>query len=129
MQHNRQLTWVMANRTRRDRTRRAGAAVLGLVDGVLKVATGERTKLAAILAEQVDQEFLRHCRLSDVRGGAVFISVDEPGLVSAMRMRWAASLESAFRTYRGAQAVHRVAFEFGRRAATARADGMSATNE
>ena len=114
MQHNRQLTWVMANRTRRDRTRQAGAAVLGLVDGALTAATEERGRLAATLAQHVDQEFLRHCRLSDVRGGAVFISVDEPGLVSAMRMRWAASLEAALRTYRSSQAAHRVTFEFGR---------------
>jgi hypothetical protein len=85
-----------------------------LVDGALKPAAGERARLLATLADHVDEDFGRHCRLGDVRGGAVVIHVDEPGLVSAMRRQWIARLESAARKYRGAQAVHRVVFEFGR---------------
>ena len=63
------------------------------------------------MAAAVDEEFRRHCRVSIAGPETLFVSVDEPGLVAGLRLRWLAAL-------RGVLAAHgqrrRIVFRFGR---------------
>jgi hypothetical protein len=114
MQRDRRLEWVKTNRAPRNATPRVGAFITGFVDSALKQHGAERSQLAAILAGGVDEEFRRHCRLGEVRGGMLIIQVDEPGLVSAMRLAWGSRLLAVLREHGARQGVRRVSFEFGR---------------
>jgi hypothetical protein len=117
MEQGGRLKWVMVNRPPRKLPPQIGPMIAGLVEGVLMAGTEERAQLASILGGCVDEEFRRHCRLGEVRGGTAVIQVAEPGLVSTLRVRWASRLESALRGQPAPHAVRRVAFEFGRNGA------------
>src|SRR3972149_8638772 len=118
MQRDRRLEWVKTNRAPRDTAPRVGTCITGLVDRALKQDGAERSRLAAILAGEVDEEFRRHCRLGEVRGEVLIIQVDEPGLVSAMRLGWGSRVLSILRERGPRQGVRRVSFEFGRSGAS-----------
>jgi len=114
MKTDRRLHWVMANRTPRGSIPRIGAMVGSLVDGALRHDSEQRVQLASIVADCVDQEFRRHCRLGDLHNGMLAVEVDEPGLISILRARWASKIESALRRRGAKSGVRRVLFKFGR---------------
>jgi len=114
METDRRLHWVMANRTPRGTIPQIGVMVGGLVEGALRRDSAQRAHLASILADCDDQEFRRHCRMGDLHNGMVAIEVDEPGLISILRARWASKIESAFRKRGSKTGVRRVLFKFGR---------------
>ena len=114
METDRRLHWVMANRTPRGTIPQIGVVVGGLVEGVLRRDSAQRAQLASILADCVDQEFRRHCRMGDLHNGMLAIEVDEPGLISILRARWASKIESALRKGGTKTWVRRVLFRFGR---------------
>ena len=104
----------MANRTPCGAIGRIGEVVGGLVDGALTRDSERRAQLASVLADCGDQEFRRHCRMGELHEGMLAIEVDEPGLISVMRTRWATKIESALRKGGAKSGVHRVLFKFGR---------------
>ncbi len=111
---DRRLHWVMANRTPHGTIPKIGVMIGGLVDGALRRDSEQRSQLASILADCVDQEFRRHCRMGDLHNGMLAIEVDEPGLISILRARWASKIESALRKRGVKTEVRRVLFMFGR---------------
>src|SRR3990172_217564 len=111
---DRRLHWVMANRAPRGTTSPIGAMVGGLVEGALRRDSEQRSQLASVLADCVDQEFRRHCRMGDLHNGMVAMEVDEPGLISILRARWASKIESALRRGGAKTGGRRVLFKFGR---------------
>ena len=114
MKTNQRLQWVIANRTPRGTIPRIGAMIGGLVEDGLRRDNRQRSKLASILAECVDQEFRQHCRMGDLHNGMLAMEVDEPGLISILRGRWASKIESALRNRGAKTGVHSVFFKFGR---------------
>ena len=114
METDRRLHWVMANRTPRSTIPPIGAMIGGLVEVALRRDGEQRTQLASILADCVDQEFRRHCRIGDLQNGLLTIEVDEPGMISILRARWASKIESALRKRDARSGVRRVLFKFGR---------------
>jgi len=114
MEPDRRLHWVMTNRAPREATRRIGLMVSGLVNGPLVRDGKQRAQLESILADYGDQEFRRHCRMGEQHDGMLAIEVDEPGLVSTMRIRCGSKIESALRKGGAKTGVRRVFFKFGR---------------
>jgi hypothetical protein len=114
METDRRLHWVMANRTPRGTIPQIGAMIGGLVEGALRHDSEQRVQLASVVANCVDQEFRRHCRMGDLHNGMLAIEVDEPGLISILRARWASKIESALRKGGAKTWVRRVLFRFGR---------------
>ena len=114
LEPDRRLHWVMTNRTPRGTIPRIGVMVGGLVDGALTSDSEQRAQLASVLADCGDQEFRRHCRMGELHEGMLAIEVDEPGLISVMRTRWASKIESALRKGGAKAGVRRVLFRFGR---------------
>jgi len=114
METDRRLHWVMANRTPRGEIPRVGEMIGGLAEGALRRDRKQRTQLASLLADCVDQEFRRHCRIGDLNHGTLIIEVDEPGLISILRARWSSKIESALRRGGAKTGTGRVLFRFGR---------------
>ena len=114
METDRRLHWVMVNRAPRRMIPQIGMMVGGLVEGALKRDSEQRSQLASVLAGCVDQEFRRHCRMGDLHDGMLALEVDEPGLISILRVRWASKIESALRKRGAKTGVHSVLFKFGR---------------
>lgn len=114
LETERRLHWVMANRTPRGAIPQIGTIVGGLMVGALQRDGEQRAKLASILADCVDQEFRRHCRMGDLHNGMLAIEVDEPGLISILRARWSSKIESALRRSGAKTGMRRVLFRFGR---------------
>ena len=114
METDRRLHWVMANRTPRGTIPPIGVMIGGLVEGALRRDSEQRVQLASVVANCVDHEFRRHCRIGDLHNGMLAIEVDEPGLISILRVRWALKIESALRKGGTKTWVRRVLFKFGR---------------
>ena len=114
METDRRLHWVKANRTPRGTIPRIGAMVGGLVEGALRRDCEQRSQLASVHADCVDQEFRRHCRMGELHNGTLAIEVDEPGLISILGARWASKIESVLRKRGAKTGVRRVLFKFGR---------------
>ena len=124
---DRRLHWVMANRAPRGTAAPVGGLVGGLVVEALRRDSEQRSRLASILANCVDQGFRRHCRMGDLLNGTLAVEVDEPGLISILRAQWASKIESAFRKCGAKTEVRRILFKFGRGGdrIPANANGMS----
>ena len=105
----------MVNRAPRRMIAHVGMVVGGLVEGTLRRESDQRSQLASVLRDCVDQEFGRHCRIGDLNHGTLIIEVDEPGLISILRARWASKIESALRRGGAKTGMRRVLFKFGRR--------------
>ena len=114
METDRRLHWAMANRTPHSDVPPIGRMVDALVNGAWRRDSELRAGLASMVSDCVDQEFLRHCRLGELHNGMLVIEVDEPGLISILRARWASKIESAFRKCGAKTGVRRVLFKFGR---------------
>lgn len=52
--------------------------------------------------------------MGDLQNGLLAIEVDEPGLISILRARWASKIESALRKRDAKSGVRRLLFKFGR---------------
>lgn len=111
---DRRLEWVSKNRTRRDRTRRAGDLVGAVVQSGRRPNDEVLHCMAEALAACADEEFREHCRVADFRGGLLRIHVDAPTLVSTMRVRWQTKILAAIKPLRPPIALRDVYFAFGR---------------
>lgn len=113
MPHDSRLYWVQANRRRTDPVRRAGSAVESLVGEACRAASA-RGELQQLLDAAVDEEFRRHCFVSRLSAGTLFIRVDAPVLVSVMRRRWLEPLRRVLKKAgRRGQGVRNLVFEYG----------------
>ena len=113
METDRRLYWVTTNRMPRGSIPPIGGLIGGLVEGALRLDSELRAQLASVVANCVDQEFRRHCRLGELHNGMLAIEVDEPGLISILRARWASKIASALRKNGAKTGVYRVLFNFG----------------
>ncbi len=107
------LSWVMRNRTRRNRVREAGALVAGLANGLEQGEFAASRAAAGALAAVVDDEFRSRCRVAAAERGTLVIHVDEPGLVSAMRLRWSGVLPAMLVGVKAPGGLRRVVFAWG----------------
>jgi len=114
MQMDRRLHWAMANRKPRGTILQIGEMVGSLFEGAVRRDSAQRAQLAFIVADCVDREFRRHCRMGELQTGMLAIEVDEPGLISILRERWASKIESALRGRGAKTGARRVLFKFGR---------------
>lgn len=111
---DRRLEWVAKNRTRRDRTRRAGDLMGAIIESGKRPDDEIIPRVVELLAVCVDDEFRAHCRIAEFRGGLLRVHVDAPTLVSAMRGRWRTRICSALKGGRPGFALRDVFFTFGR---------------
>ena len=61
----------------------------------------------------VDDDFRRHCSVGAISHGTLTIHVDNPGLVAAMRVRWAGTLLEVVRRVQEFSRITRITFTFG----------------
>ncbi len=113
MSRDGRLKWIQANRTRRDRTRRVGEMIERLVEQAAGTGAEEASRVAAIVADLVDDDFRQCCRLVFGEEGVVVINVDHPTLVQPMRQRWLVSLREAMVGRRTPTRIRRIVFAYG----------------
>ena len=98
------LSWVQQNRARRTCMNHAGLLVARVAEQLQQGSSPAGAELAAVLAGVVDEDFKAHCRVGGVRGGKLVVTVDHPGRVAPMRLRWLSRLqEIGSRNGRGRQ--------------------------
>lgn len=66
-----------------------------------------------MLADMVDEEFRRRCRVLVESRGTLVVNVDSPALVYPMRLRWAPALHDLLMGTRRASPIRRIVFEHG----------------
>jgi len=113
MSQDGRLKWIQANRTRRDRTRLVGGMIERLVQQAAGSGAEEVSRVAAIVADLVDDDFRRCCRVVFGEEGVVVINVDHPTLVQLMRQRWLVPLREALVGRRTPTRIHRIVFAYG----------------
>jgi len=101
-----QLEWVWRNRSRRNRTARAGDEIGRFAREVQRRDVEPAIEVAEALAPIVDAQFRRHCRVAGAAGKVVTVHVEPASMVGVMKMRWHAALRAAMsargRAWRGA---------------------------
>ena len=103
------LEWVQRNRTRKDRTQRVGSRIQHLVRQLEAGAAAINGDLLRTIAQGVDAEFRRHCRILVVNSNLLLVSVDQASMVYTMRTRW----QGLLGTLTVGRGVRRIAFRFG----------------
>ncbi len=89
------LSWVQSNRKRAEHATPIGELVAKMAASM--PARGDAEEAAAVIADLVDDEFRKHCRVAGQRNGPWVVNVDAPALVYPMRLRWSARLREALR--------------------------------
>lgn len=108
----RRLAVVQRNRTRSSRVRGMDALTDRLAD---RVRTGDAdgpARIAAAMADVVDDEFRTHCRVASVSASRLVIHVDAHDLVYSMRVHWLYRLRGALAGTRGGRFA-RIEFRYG----------------
>jgi hypothetical protein len=85
---NRQLQWARDNRLHRHRDEPLSTIVKRLQQRAPLKVPAWRAQIAGVLADLADETLTGHAWLGGFRGGVLTVFVDDPGLVSALRMRW-----------------------------------------
>ena len=83
---NRQLDWVRRNRAGKEAVQRAGMIVARVAGRLDQETLGVCREIGVALADLVDGDFRRHCRVAGLRGGTLVITVDHPARVASMRL-------------------------------------------
>lgn len=109
-----QLARIQENRAQRVRVVSAGVLIKRLAERIRDRSFGPASEVASIVAELVDDEFRRHCRVAAVRAGRVDFSVDRGNLVWPMRVRWAEKLTAELATRHASRSIRGITFRFGR---------------
>lgn len=113
MSQDGRLKWIQANNTRRNRTRLVGGMIERLVKQAAGAGAEEVSRVAAVVADLVDDDFRRCCRLVLGEEGVVVINVDHPALVQPIRQRWLVPLREALLGRRTPARVRRIVFAYG----------------
>ncbi len=108
---DRSLSWVQSNRRRAERATLVGQLVAKLAASM--PARGEAEEVAAVMADLVDGEFRKHCRVAGQRNGPWVVNVDAPALVYPMRLRWSARLREALSQAGGRRLARELLFVYG----------------
>ena len=108
---DRRLSWVQSNRRRAERATPVGQLVAKMAASL--PARGEAEEVAAVMADQVDGEFRKHCRVAGQRNGPWVVNVDAPALVYPMRLRWSARLREALSRAGGRRLERELLFVYG----------------
>jgi hypothetical protein len=111
MDRKHQLQWVQRNRHREGRVLRAGTMIQGIARQMK--AEDEAVRVAGAVAELVDDEFRRHCRIAAVRSATVVVHVDHPSLVYSMQQQWLSPLSRALQGTDVGRRIRRIVFETG----------------
>jgi hypothetical protein len=107
------LEWVQRNRTRRERTASIGAATGRFVRDLWTQTVEPAQQAADALAEIVDEDFRRHCRVAEWARGQLAIQVDEPAMLVVIRLKWASRIKREL-PGRLSRRLNRVVFSQGR---------------
>ncbi|MEK6797458.1 MAG: hypothetical protein AABZ12_00680 [Planctomycetota bacterium] len=113
VEQDQRFEWIQKNRTRRDRTKTAGAVVRQVVDELWARSLGPLEEIAEAVAPIVDAEFRDCCSLAGFDQGVLRVTVKEPALVSWMSSRWSGRLMDALRVSRTGRRVRRIIFAAG----------------
>ncbi len=110
----RKLKWTQENRRRDDRRQvPVGTLVRRLADSLQGDDEEDRRCAAQAAARVTDNLFRSHCRISGIRGRTVVVTVDNAGLVAAMRGQWVRPLLTAFQGGLRRKPINRIVFEYG----------------
>ncbi len=108
------LQWIQANRGKKERAQRAAVPIQRLVENMLAGTGVEAAKrVASVAADIVDEEFRTHCRIWSIQRGAVIVHVDDPTLVSPMRLRWLGPLRERLVSVKAGHLAHGIIFRYG----------------
>ena len=113
MDDRKRLEWLMRNRAKPARMTPANAAITALVEKVWANDVEPAEEAASALAEVVDDEFRRHCRVAKWQAGWLRIEVDEFSMMPLLRHQWAGPIRAAWPAL-GLKALKRISFEHGR---------------
>lgn len=113
MDDRKRLEWVMRNRVPRTRTTPANVAIATLVEKVWANALEPAEEAAAALAEVVDEEFSRHCRIAKWQSGWLVVVVDDFAMMPLLRRQWGGRIRTAWPQL-GLKPLKRISFEYGR---------------
>ena len=110
----RKLKWTQENRRRDDRRQvSVGTLVRRIADDLQGEDEEDRRRAAQAAARVTDDSFRSHCRIGGIRGRTVVVTVDNAGLVAAMRGQWLRPLLTAFQGGLRGKPINRIVFEYG----------------
>jgi hypothetical protein len=108
------LKWILRNRSRPERMTSARAAVSGLVEQLWSQTVEPAEEAAAAIADVVDDEFRRHCRIRSWHSGVLMVQVDDRSMVPLMRLQWSSLIRREWPKLGLRKALRRITFEHGR---------------
>ncbi len=113
---DKKLQWVQQNRgPRKPRELRASEHLAHLTALVEKKASESgAVEVVELLADVVDDEFRRYCRVVSCKGGRLVIAVAQPSLRFAMRAKWSSILSHVLGKSRQFRAITCVDFQLGK---------------
>lgn len=107
------LAYVQRKRARRENVHLAGDAMARFAADLSAGSAIPDEVVLQALADTVDAEFKRHCRVVGLRGQELVINVDEVSRVYPMRMRWSGPLWRLLTSGFRRPLVSRLRFQFG----------------
>lgn len=108
------LKWTQENRQRDDfRQVPVGTLVRRLAEGLQGRDEEDLRRAARAAARITDDSFRSHCRIGGIRGRTVVVTVDNAGLVAAMRGQWLRPLLAAWEGGLPGKPINRIVFEYG----------------
>ncbi|MCH8147856.1 MAG: DUF721 domain-containing protein [Planctomycetes bacterium] len=109
------LKWTQEN-CRRDDFRQVpvGTLVRRLAEDLQGREEEDRRRAARAAARITDDSFRSHCRIGGIRGRTVVVTVDNAGLVAAMRGQWLRPLLAALEGGLPGKPINRIVFEYGK---------------
>lgn len=112
MHTDRQLAWVYRNGQLRRSGQRIGRLLPDVMAGSVEKSR-RRVDVARALAEVVDEQFRRQCRVASLQGGVLTINVDSSQAAYAMHREWLMRLSEFFTRSRVAGHVRVIRFRVG----------------
>ncbi len=114
MDGRQRLAWMQRQRARRENVRLAGDAMARFAAELSAGPAMPDEAVLQALADTVDAEFKRHCRVAGLQGQVLVIHVDEVSMVYPMRMRWSGPLGRLLASGFRRSSISGVRFRFGR---------------
>lgn len=106
------MEWVQRNRTPRNRSMPAGAAVADFARKLWTQDIGPAEAAADALTDLVDEEFRRHCRVAALAKNVLTIQVHPAAMVEVMRRKWSTRIKRELPAMLS-RGINRVAFQHG----------------
>ena len=107
------LCWIQKNRYRPSRVRSVSRLMSRLADSLGDRAWAVVRDAATSLAEHVDEDFRKHCRLTLAAGGQLVVHVDHGSLIYSMRTKWTTTLTRVLVNGDGFRDVRSIQFRYG----------------